>query len=221
MHFADMHDGGGTKATKLAVVAALHVAVAMVFVHSINTKKISLPKAEEVMVLLQPEVPPPPPPPPEPPQPMPKVAPPEVVVPKLEVEIPPPEAPPPVQATTQADPTPAPAAPVQAEAPPADPSANSGAMRNAELADANGCAKPAYPMNALRNGETGTVTLALLIGADGKVNTSRVAQSSGSRDLDRAAVNALSLCRFKPAISASGTPQAGWAHLAYVWRLDD
>lgn len=219
MHFTDMHDGGGSKASKLAVVAAFHVAVAMVFIHSINTKKISLPKAEEVMVLLQPEVPPPPPPA-EPPKPMPKMAPPEVVVPKVEVDVPPPEAPPPVQATVEADPAPAPATPVQSAAPPADPSANSGAMRNAVLADADGCAKPAYPMNALRNGETGTVTLALLIGPDGKVNTSRISQSSGSRDLDRAAVSALSLCRFKPAISASGTPQAGWAQLAYVWTLD-
>lgn len=219
MHFADMHDGGGTKATKVAVVAALHVAVAMVFVNSINTKKISLPKAEEVMVLLQQEVPPPPPPP-EPPKPMPKVAPPDVVVPKVEVDIPPPESPPPVQATVEAEPMPAQTGPVQAEAPPAQPSTNSGTMGNAVLADADGCAKPAYPMNALRNGETGTVLLALLIGPDGKVNSSRVAQSSGSRDLDRAAVNALSLCRFKPAVSASGTPQAGWAQLAYVWTLD-
>jgi protein TonB len=219
MYFADMHDGSGTKATKIAVVAALHVAVAMVFVNSINTKVIKLPKAEEVMVLLQPEVPPPPPPV-EPPKPMPKVAPPEVVVPKLEVEIPPPEAPPPVQATTQADPAPAPAAAVQSDAPPAEPSANSGAMQNAVLADADGCAKPAYPTNALRNGDTGTVTLALMIGPDGKVQSSRISQSSGSRDLDRAAVNALSLCRFKPAIGSNGTPQAGWAQLAYVWTLD-
>lgn len=218
MTFSDLQQQGGSKAGKFAIVAALHVAVAMVFINSINTKRIALPKMpEQVMVLL--EAPKPPPPPPEPPKPMPKVAPPEVVVPKVEVETPPPVVEPPVQATTIPDPAPQPAAPAQAEAP-AESSSNSGAMRSAVLADADGCAKPAYPTNAARNGDTGTVVLALLVGADGKVNSSRVQQSSGSRDLDRAAVNALSLCRFKPAMNG-GVPEAGWAQLAYVWKLDE
>ena len=92
-------------------------------------------------------------------------------------------------------------------------------MRSAVLADANGCAKPDYPMRAARNGESGTVTLALLVGADGRVQDSRIQSSSGSRDLDRAAVNALSLCRFQPAMNG-GAAEAGWAQLAYVWTLE-
>ncbi|MGH8855994.1 MAG: hypothetical protein ACREWI_17160 [Telluria sp.] len=47
----------------------------------------------------------------------------------------------------------------------------------AVLADANGCAKPGYP------------------------------------------VNALSLCRFKPAMS-NGMAEAGWAQIAYAWTLE-
>jgi protein TonB len=37
--------------------------------------------------------------------------------------------------------------------------------------------------------------------------------------LDRAALDALSLCKFKPATS-NGSPEAGWAQIAYDWKLD-
>lgn len=222
MHFSHLNNGSGTKATKLAVVAGIHVILGVAFVHSLNTRHVQMPKvAEDLLVMIQPEIPPPPPPPPEPPKPMPKMAPPEIVAPKVEVETPPPENPPQLQATTEPDPAPAqPAQPTQAEAPPAQPSDNSGAMRTAVLADPNGCAKPDYPANAARNGETGTVTLALMVGVDGKVTSSRIQKSSGHRDLDKAAVNALSMCRFKPATN-NGTPEAGWAQIAYVWSLAD
>jgi protein TonB len=46
-----------------------------------------------------------------------------------------------------------------------------------------------------------------------------VQKASGSRELDRAAVNALSLCRFKPATNGAAA-EAGWAQIAYVWSLD-
>jgi protein TonB len=222
MHFSHLNNGSGTKATKVAAVAGLHVLLGAALIHSINTKHVQMPKiAEDMLVMIQPEIPKPPPPPPEPPKPMPKAAPPEIVAPKVEVETPPPETPPQLQTTTEPDPAPAqPAQPVQAEAPPAQPSDNSGAMRTAVLADPNGCAKPDYPANAARNGETGTVTLALMVGTDGKVTSSRVQKSSGHRELDRAAVNALSMCRFKPAMN-NGTPEAGWAQIAYVWTLAD
>ncbi|GAB3417314.1 energy transducer TonB [Massilia agilis] len=218
MHFSHLNNGTGSKATKMAVVAGLHVLVATVFIHSINTRHIKLPTVpEDIMVMLQPEVPPPPPPP-EPPRPMPRVAPPELVVPRVEVETPPPQDPPPMQATTQADPVPAEPAPAQqAEAPPAQPSQNAGAMRTAVMAD--GCATPQYPATSLRNGDTGTTTLALLIGADGRVQQSRIEHSSGHRELDRAAVNALSLCKFKAAMNG-GQAEAGWAQIAYDWKLE-
>lgn len=220
MYFTDLnHDGGGTKFTKFAVVAGLHALVAVGFIKAIENKSISMPKvAEDLIVMIQPEIKEPPPPP-EPPKPMPKVAPPEVVVPPVEVEVPPPEMESPVQAVVQADPAPAEPAAVQSDAPPAQPSSNTGTMRSAVLADANGCAKPEYPANAVRNGDTGTVTLALLIGPDGKVQSSRIQSSSGSRDLDRAAVKALSLCTFQPAMN-NGVPEAGWGQIAYVWTLE-
>jgi len=39
-----------------------------------------------------------------------------------------------------------------------------------------------------------------MIGVDGSVKASKITQSSGFRDLDKAALVALGKCRFKPAI---------------------
>ena len=222
MHFSDFNDGSGAKAGKFALVAGLHALVAIGVINTMNSKMISFPKlAEDLTVMMHPEITLTPPPPPEPPRPQPRVAPPQVVVPPVEVDVPPPPMEPQVQATTETVPALEPAAlPSQSDAPPAESSSSSnGTMRSAVLADANGCALPEYPTRAARNGETGTVTLALLVGADGKVQSSRVQQSSGSRDLDKAAVNALSLCQFKPAMN-NGVPEAGWAQIAYVWKLE-
>jgi protein TonB len=208
------------KAAKFVLVAALHVALGAVFIHSINTKKISLSSLpEQVLVMIEPERLTPPPPS-EPPKPAQQLAPPDVVVPKVEVDVAPPPVPNPIQATTASDPSPFPAMPSDpVPDAPATPSANPGQLRTAVFADANGCALPDYPAAAARRGDTGTTTLALLVGADGRVSSSRIEQSSGSRDLDRAAINALTLCTFKPATS-NGVAQAGWAKLAFVWKLD-
>jgi periplasmic protein TonB len=217
MHFSDNNDGSGSKFTKIAIVAALHLAVGAAVVHNMNSKFFSVPKVIDDLVMLTIEAPKPPPPPPEPPQPKQKPATqPKVVAPVVEVEVPqvPVEAP--VQATTE----PAPAAdpgPATPEAPPANP--NAGKVFSAALADANGCAKPDYPAKAARNGETGTVSLALLIGVDGRVSDSKIQRSSGSKELDRAAQAALSMCKFKPAVN-NGAAEPGWGQIAYVWTLD-
>jgi len=223
MQFTSLSGGNDSKAVKFALVAGLHVAIGALFIHSINTKRISLSIVpDHVLVMLDPQ-PPVPPPPPEPPQPMPQLAPPDVVVPKVEVDVAPPPVPSPVLATTVAEPSlfpPRPAQPAtEAPATPGANSGNAGQMHTAVFADANGCALPDYPAAAVRRGDAGTTTLALLVGADGRVSSARIEHSSGSRDLDRAAVNALSLCKFKPATN-NGVPEAGWAKLAYAWKLD-
>ncbi|MBD8657781.1 energy transducer TonB [Oxalobacteraceae sp. CFBP 13730] len=220
MHGSYIHDGVGGKAGKFVLVAGLHVLVAMGVVNVMNAKTISLPAIfDEPMVWMTPEIPPPSPPP-EPPRPQVRSAPPDIVVPKVEVEIAAPPPQPAVQASTE--PAPEPAPPLQTEAPPApaaQPSTSNALVRSAVLADASGCTKPAYPVRAARNGDTGTVTLALLVGADGRVQDARIQSSSGSRDLDRAAINALSTCTFRPAMQG-GVAAAGWAKLAYVWTLE-
>ena len=221
MHFTQLNDGTGGKAGKFAVVAGLHVLVGMGLINVMNSKTITLPKLiEDATVWIQPQTPPPPPP--EPPQPVVKAVKPPIVVPKPEVEVPLPPVEEPIQASTEPEPSVEPAQPSVSDVPPAPaatPASPPGQMGSAGLAKADGCAKPDYPVSAARNGDTGTVTLALLVGADGRVQDARVQKTSGYRELDRAALNALSLCQFKPAMN-NGVAQAGWGQIAYVWTLE-
>nr|WP_298132328.1 energy transducer TonB [uncultured Pseudoxanthomonas sp.] len=67
---------------------------------------------------------------------------------------------------------------------------------------------PEYPAAAIRNGDQGTVMVRVEVGADGVPTSVDVAQRSGSRDLDRAAVTAVRQWRFQPA-QRDGQPVPG------------
>lgn len=82
----------------------------------------------------------------------------------------------------------------------------------------SGCRKPDYPTQAQENREEGAVTLELRIDAQGSVASARVKQSSGFRSLDRAAVQALKECVFKPA-TQDGQAIESLASLTYIWKL--
>lgn len=227
MHFSPAYHDNGNKAGKFALVAGLHALIAVGVVNMMNGKVLSIPRLTDPgTVFTTPEPPVSPPPPPDPPAPAQRLAPPDIVVPKIEVEIVTPPVENPVRTTFEADPLPPqPAQPQATAQPPAAASGTgsgtgSGAVRTITLAEANGCATPEYPARAARNGDSGTVVLALLIGTDGRVANARVQKTSGSRDLDKAALNALSMCQFKPATN-NGVPEAGWGQLAFVWTLDD
>ncbi|MCR6629196.1 MAG: energy transducer TonB [Magnetospirillum sp.] len=81
------------------------------------------------------------------------------------------------------------------------------------------CRAPAYPPEAKRRRETGTVMLGLLIDTEGSVIDRRIEQSSGSDTLDQAALNALAKCKFTPG-TVDGRAQQAWARLRYVWKLE-
>lgn len=89
----------------------------------------------------------------------------------------------------------------------------------APVMDAKSCESPKYPKAALMNEETGTVTMGFLISPDGKVVESKVEKSSGSKSLDKAALSALSLCKFKPG-TKDGKPDQLWAKVDFVWKLE-
>lgn len=208
-----------TKYTKVALVGLLHVALGYGLVTSLSKVNVHFDHPLETVLELTPlKAPPPPPPPKEPPKPKVVEAPKPVPIPQPEVVTPPPEPVETVQAQVTSDPAPAEPAPAQPAAAPASDSGTPGNIGTAVMAD--GCATPEYPAKAARMGESGTTTLALLVGADGHVESAKVQSSSGSRELDRAAVSALSMCKFKPGIASNGQPQAGWARLDYVWKLD-
>ncbi len=215
MNFA----GNSRNPAGIAVVVLLHVLVAFV---AVQGSKVLIHRAPPGIIDLVPvaELPPPPPPPPVPmPDPV-KLPPTTIAVPDLPQDVPPPAVP--VEMATRPASEPVPPATSTggtATAQHTGPAART-PVRVAPVVDAGACTRPEYPRNAQRNGETGTVTLALLVGTDGRVAESKVEKSSASRELDRAALAGLSLCRFQPG-TVDGVPYQSWTRLQYQWSLDD
>jgi protein TonB len=67
---------------------------------------------------------------------------------------------------------------------------------------------PRYPLRALRRGEQGIVNVRASIGPDGVPTSVSLVSGSGSRDLDRAALDAVKRWRFRPAVE-DGRPTVG------------
>lgn len=216
MRASNTYNPNGSKITKIAIVTALHVGAAIALI-GMKVHGPTLPvlvvepitKPREVIV--------------EPPPPV-KVdtttakVEPTIYVPKTDIKT----EPPPKDVIV---------AKTLPEGPPPPPTKGGGGTGKVDLpvapptalpytlAGQGECARPVYPASAVRNGETGTVSLALLIGTNGKVSDARIEKSSGSRVLDRAAVAALSDCQFKPATN-NGVAEPAWGKIAYVWSLD-
>jgi periplasmic protein TonB len=180
----------------LAAVVAIHVLFVYALINGLARKAIELlPAPIETKILeetTQEEEPPPPPPPP-----------------KLDVPPPPFIPPPEISIQTTA---PRPNAITTQSAQPAAPKAN-----KAPVVKAKNCREPDYPPVSERLGEAGTVVLQLLVGVDGKVTDAKVETSSGFDRLDKAALAALSRCKFTPG-EVNGAPAPAWANLKYTFR---
>ncbi|HEY8024273.1 MAG TPA: energy transducer TonB [Burkholderiaceae bacterium] len=87
----------------------------------------------------------------------------------------------------------------------------------AAILDVNQC-RPVYPRAAMQRGEHGVVKMQFTIGANGKLVGSAIVKSSGFRDLDQAALNALIHCRFKPAYRNERPEQSAFV-MEYRWDL--
>ncbi|HEU4852151.1 MAG TPA: energy transducer TonB [Telluria sp.] len=96
-------------------------------------------------------------------------------------------------------------------------SANAFAAESKPEFDARNC-KAEYPKTALLNEEQGVVTASFLISPDGRVEDSKLEKSSGSRTLDKAAIKAISACKFKPG-TKDGAPTQSWTKVDYAWSL--
>lgn len=77
---------------------------------------------------------------------------------------------------------------------------------------------PRYPTMALRRRETGTVRIRVDVSAEGAPVATTVVESSQSRDLDRAALEAVRRWRFEPA-QANGRPVAGSVIVPISFKL--
>lgn len=201
--------------TGITMVVLLHVALIYALVTGLARKVVEVIQHPVETKLIEEVKPPPPPDLPPPPPPPKMLAPPPPFIPPPEVQV---QQPPPqntIAAVTNVKPE-NPMPPVQrSEVPPPA----TGAVDVPAVVDFKSCAKPSYPPSSQRNEEEGTVLLNFLIGIDGHVVDSKVERSSGSKELDKAARTALSLCKFKPG-TADGKPQESWTKVQYVWRLD-
>ncbi|NRF70881.1 energy transducer TonB [Aquincola sp. S2] len=171
------------------------------------------------------EVKPPPPPPPENLPPPPKMAPPPPsFVPPPEVQI---ANPPPAPAITVTREAPPPAPPVALAPPPAPtapPAPVAPRVAVAAQINVNACDKPEYPAAATRAEATGVTKIRFTVDAAGKVSKAEVEKASGAsrehRLLDRAAVEALSKCPFKPGTDETGKPVGATTVVEYHWKLE-
>jgi protein TonB len=80
--------------------------------------------------------------------------------------------------------------------------------------------QPVYPPASLELGESGTVTLMLLIDERGHLKEAQVTKSSGYTRLDRSAMAAAKQIRFKPYMEA-GVARSVYAPRSFTFNLDE
>ena len=122
-----------------------------------------------------------------------------------------------IDETRSAPPPVAPAAPTPAT--PAAPTQPTSSQANSVPVPIGKPSAP-YPVEALRDGETGTVLLRVTVGPDGVPYGIALAKSSRSRALDRAAMSAVRSWRFRPAMS-NGQPVAATVQIPVAYNLGD
>ncbi len=214
MNFDQHAQGTGATLTRLTAVAVIHLLVGAAIVAGIAVKqKLPTHFMPDAITRFDP-------PPPKPEQPAPKFDLPAVNPPPIT------SMPLPTIDVAPADVITPPAAPPTAIVPPGAVAGGSGTgevvktvAKGKPVLGKGSCETPAYPANAAREGATGTVRLALLVGINGRVTDAKVEKSSGHRELDKAARIALSTCRFTP-VTVDGVPEATWTVMEYIWTLD-
>jgi protein TonB len=201
------------------IVLVLHLILGWALVNGLARKVVEVIKGPIETKIIEETKPPPPPPENLPPPP--KFAPPPPsFVPPPEVVVQQPQQQQATITTTTVAPPPAPVTIAPAPAPAAPP-APVVAARPA-IADASQC-KPEYPPAATRAEATGTTVIRFTVDANGRLAGADVVRSAGpSREhrlLDRAAVSALSECRFSPGRDENGRPVGASFNVEYVWKL--
>lgn len=78
---------------------------------------------------------------------------------------------------------------------------------------------PKYPMNSRRKGEQGRVVLDVLVSKDGEPTAITLVSSSGFKDLDAAAKEAVLLAKFKPG-ARNGKPVEASARMTILFQLN-
>jgi len=221
MDFSDRQQEPGKKFIGLGLVLAFHVVLLYALLNGLGNKIVQIIQKPMETKIVE-EVKPPPPPPDTPPPPPPKLlAPPPPFIPPPEVQVQQQPQANTISAVSNVKPENPVFSKTQVTAPP-EPAKATGPVTVPGVIDFNvsGC-KPEYPRASLRNEETGTVVLSVLIGADGAVSDVKIDKSSGFRGLDNAVRSQLmsGSCKNKPG-TVDGKPQQTWTKVQYVWKLD-
>ena len=202
-HLKTVEKSASSRATSIAIVAGIHVAVIFGLVAALNQgallKKLSEIKATVDTPKEIPKAPPPPPPD------LVKPPPPVAVVPDFQVAT---AAPPPVQTAPKAPPPPPPAPTHAISNDPLRP-----VMRTHTL--------PEYPPISKRLNEQGTVLMEVNITTEGNVDQCSVVQSSSSDRLDQAACEWVKRqWRWQPP-TLNGAPTAAKTRVSMKFDLKD
>ena len=80
--------------------------------------------------------------------------------------------------------------------------------------------EPGYPDVSRELGESGTVTMLILVDENGRAKEVKVTKSSGYPRLDRAAVAAENASRFQPHLEA-GVPRSVWVPHSITYKLEE
>ncbi len=224
MDYAQQQRNPGKHLTGFMVVVVLHIILGWALVNGLARKIVEVVKAPIETKIIE-EVKPPPPPPPENLPPPPKTAPPPPsYVPPPEVQI---ANPPPAPTITVQREAPPPQAPVAIAPPPGPPTPPAPPVQRQAIPpkiDVSSCEKPEYPAAAARAEATGITKIRFTVDATGKVSNTTLEKPSGSsrehKQLDRAAIDALSKCPFKPGMDETGKPIGATTVVEYVWKLD-
>ncbi len=215
MNFRKHHDPK-SRLIGLGFVLGFHVLLVWGLVAGLARETVEiLPPPIETMIIEEADAPvdEPPPPAPDfiPPPPPPVFTPPELNI-----------APPPDVRKTIVPPKPQPQPMPKAEVPPppAPPPQPRKVVRVPPKVDfersPRACRQPAYPSVSVRLNEEGTAQISLLIGTDGKVQQSKIIQSSGYKRLDDATIKAFSRCKFQVG-TTDGEPEPSWFSVRYKW----
>ena len=218
MAYAD-HSQGSSRTISIVIVALIHAVLGYAFVTGLGMKYVKK-AAEQLNVIDVKEEPPPPDEEPPPPPPDKPIEPPPVVAPPPIVQTPAPA--PPIQTVRTPPPVfnevPVPAPP---PAPPPPPAAKQAAKGVSPRGNPGSWATTEdYPSRALREEKQGTTGFRLEVGADGRVTSCSVTQSSGSPELDDATCKLVSRrARFSPAEDDQGNKIPSTYANRIQWRI--
>ena len=224
MNYAEQQRDPGKHALGIGIVIVLHILLGWALVNGLARTVIDVIKGPIETKIIE-EIKPPPPPPENLPPPPKAAPPPPSFVPPPEVVVNPPPTPAPTITVTPVAPPPAAPvviAPAAPEAPPAPAPAPPRVAAVAAITSVSDC-KPDYPAAALKDEATGTTKIRFTIDATGKMIGAEVLRSAGPsrahKALDRAAVNGLGECKFRPGRDESGKAVGAFADVEYVWKL--